>query len=145
MSPIFLDNDIILDVLAKRHPFYHAAAKLMTLVEKRAIEGCTSSLIFSNLYYILRKLRSREIALNQLRKLRSIVNVLPVDDRAIDFALHSAFTDFEDAIQYHTAKQHPVKYLITRNTTDYKTGDTSQITICTAKDFLTLWESTNNM
>lgn len=104
MSPIFLDTDIILDVFAQREPFYKAAASVLTLIEERQITGYTSSLIFANLFYILRKLSSREATLTHLRQLHSLVTVLAVDERNIDFALNSAFTDFEDAIQYFYGK-----------------------------------------
>lgn len=142
MSPIFLDTDIILDVFAKRDPFYEQAAGVLTLIEHRDIIGCTSSLIFSNLYYILRRLRSREVAIASLRKLHSLVDILAVDERGIAFALNSAFTDFEDAIQYHTATQHQIAYLITRNIKDYKAADKKDITVCTAEEYLTLWHAT---
>jgi predicted nucleic acid-binding protein len=144
MPPIFLDTDILLDVFAERHPFYKNAARVLTLIEKRHITGCTSSLIFANLYYIIRKLRSREAAVTHLRKLQALVTVLAVDERSIHFALNSAFADFEDAIQYYTAKQHHIKYLITRNTKDYKAADKTILTICTAEDYLKLWVASKN-
>lgn len=141
MSPIFLDTDILLDVFAQREPFYGDSARVLTLVEEHHLIGCTSSLIFANLYYILRRLRSREVAITALRKLHTLVTVLAVDARSIDFALHSAFTDFEDAIQYHTATQHQIAYLITRNVTDYQPADVTKMTICTPTEYLTLWNA----
>lgn len=139
MSSIFLDTDIILDVFAYREPFYHDSATVLTLIEERRIVGHTSALIFANLYYILRRLRSREVALASLRKLRMLITVLPVDIQGIDFALYSAFTDFEDAIQCYTAIHHQLGYLITRNIRDYQAADSARITICTPKEFLALW------
>ena len=139
MSPLFLDTDVILDVFAYREPFYDDSAAVLTMIEECQVVGHTSSLIFANLYYILRRLRSREVALTSLRKLRTLVTVLAVDAQSIDFALHSAFTDFEDAIQYHTAIHHRIGYLITRNTDDYQSADSAKITICTPKEFLALW------
>lgn len=140
MSPIFLDTDILMDVFARREPFFIHAARVLTLVEERHIIGCTSSLIFSNLYYILRRLSSRDAAINHLRKLQTLVKTLTVDERSIDFALNSSFTDFEDAIQYHTAKQYQIRYLITRNIRDYNAADKRVITVCTAEDYLRLRE-----
>ena len=144
MSSIFLDTDIILDVFAERHPFYEKAASILTLIEERQIAGCTSSLIFSNLYYVLQRLRSRDIAITSLRKLHSLIDILAVDERNVVFALNSAFTDFEDAIQYHTAIQHHVTYLITRNIKDYKAADKTIITVCTAEDYLRFREASKS-
>jgi predicted nucleic acid-binding protein len=143
MIPLFLDTDMILDVFAERQPFYHDSARLLTLVEEHHVIGYTSSLIFANLYYILRRLRSRDAALTYLHKLRSLVTVLAVDAQTIDEALHAAFTDFEDAIQYHTALRHQITYLITRNTDDYHTADPEKITICTPTEYLVLWDASH--
>ena len=141
LSTIFLDTDIILDVFAQRDPFYDDSAGILTLVEEQHVAGYTSSLIFANLYYILRKLRSRNVALTYLRKLQKLLTVLAVDAGYIDFALHSAFTDFEDAIQYHTAIHHQIACFITRNTADYQNADPAKITICTPTEYLALWNA----
>ena len=142
MSPIFLDTDIILDVFAERQPFYTPAAQVLTLVETGQIRGCTSSLIFSNLYYVLHRLQDRERALTHLRKLHTFVEVLAVDAQSIAFALSSNFTDFEDAVQYHTAKQQHIAYLLTRNTKDYTAAEKGVIRVCTAEEYLRLWYAT---
>lgn len=144
MSPIFLDSDILIDIFAQRQPFYADSALVLTLVETQHVVGCTSSLIFANLYYVLRKLQSRDAAIRYLRKLSTLVTVLAVDARSVDFALHSGFSDFEDAIQYHTAAQHQIAYLITRNIADYQSVDHANITICTPTEYLSLWKAARN-
>ncbi|MCP4372422.1 MAG: PIN domain-containing protein, partial [Deltaproteobacteria bacterium] len=122
-SMIFLDSDIILDVFAKREPFYFPAARLFTLIEQKKVAACTSPLVFSNLHYILRRLLSKDAAILHLRTLKTFVSILPVDEQILDLALNSSFSDFEDAIQYYTAKRHNVRSLITRNTKDYPAKD----------------------
>jgi len=88
MSPIFLDSDLLIDIFAQRQPFYADSALALTLVETQYVVGCTSSLIFANLYYVLRKLRTRDAAISYLRKLSTLVTVLAVDARSVHFALH---------------------------------------------------------
>jgi hypothetical protein len=61
------------------------------------------------------------------------VTVLAVDDKIIGLALNSAFSDFEDAIQYHTALEHNIPMLLTRNLKDYRH---SEITVMTAESYL---------
>lgn len=133
MNEIYIDSDIILDLLAKREPFYPFSAELFSLVEEGKINAFVSPLIFSNLYYLLRKLKSKEIARKSLYKLKLLVKILPVDEKIIELALLSEFDDFEDAIQYYTAKGNNIHYLVTRNIKDYKKAD---ITICTAEEYL---------
>ena len=99
MEKLFIDSDIILDWLAARKPHYAPAAALFFLAERRALEAYVSPLIFANLFYILRKLKSPKEARMILKKLRLLVRVLPIDEKILDQALSSEFTDFEDAIQ----------------------------------------------
>jgi hypothetical protein len=61
------------------------------------------------------------------------VNVSTVDEKIIDLALQSVFSDFEDAIQYFTAIQNNIPVILTRNLKDYKS---SAIPVMTADDFL---------
>jgi predicted nucleic acid-binding protein len=117
---VFLDTDIILDLLLKREPFFPAAADLFLAVQDGRIGGCVSPLIFSNLFYILRQKMPGSEALSALRKLKLLVRVLPMDERILDLALASSFTDFEDALQYYTALAHDLGAVVTRNKKDYR-------------------------
>lgn len=139
MHKIFIDSDIILDVLAKRNPFYLHAAGLFTLIEQNKISAYTSPLVFSNIHYILRKLTSKEYAIQHLRKIRLIIDLLVIDEKIIDLALYSDFTDFEDAIQYYAAKNNEINFIITRNKKDYEKE--SIIAICTAEEYLNIWRT----
>jgi len=133
IKKVFVDSDIILDLLAKREPNYIFAAKLFTLIDRQKINGFTSPIVFANLHYLLKKNTSNLMALKNLRKLKSLINILPVDERVIEQALNSDFTDFEDAIQYFTAANNGINILLTRNKTDFKK---SKIPIATAEEFL---------
>ena len=130
---LFIDTDIILDLLARREPFYRSAARLFSLVEKGELKASVSSLTFANLFYILRKETSSPKAVDILKKFHRLVSVLAVDDRIIVQALDAGFTDFEDAIQYHTALSRNIPTLITRNVRDYRRP---VIVVCTADEFL---------
>jgi len=132
---IFVDSDIILDVLSNREPFYDSAAILFSLIEKGTLEGYTSPIVFSNVHYVLRKRVSKQIAMESLKYLKSLIQILPIDKRAIELALDSEFDDFEDAIQYFCAEQNNIKYLITRNKIDYAKAE---INILTATEFLSM-------
>lgn len=133
MNTVFIDSDIILDLLAKREPHYIFSAKLFTLIDQRKTIGYTSPIVFAHLHYLLRKLTSNSSALKSLRKLKTLINILPVDERVIEQSLNSNFTDFEDAIQYFTAVNNGVNLIITRNKVDYKK---SKIPVASAEEFL---------
>ncbi len=117
---VFIDSDIILDLLCKREPFYTFAAEVFTLGDTKQIELVTTSVVFANVFYILRKLLGIEKAKELLRKLRIIISVVSVDEKVVDLALNSKFADFEDGLQYFTARENGIKIILTRNVKDYK-------------------------
>lgn len=136
MIKVFIDTDIILDLLMKREPHYVYSSILFSLIEKKQIKGYFSSLIFSNLFYILKKSASREKAKDSLKKLSLLVEILPVDSEIIELALLSDFNDFEDSIQYYTALKNGINLLLTRNKKDYKD---SVISIYTAEEYIKIF------
>ena len=133
MEKVFVDTDIILDLLSDREPFSEHSAKLFSAADKGNIKIHVSSLSFSNLHYILSKQYSSDQSRKRLLKFKTLVTVLAVTDKIIDLALSSDFKDFEDGIQYFTAIENNVKILLTRNLKDYKT---SEIPIMTAEQFM---------
>jgi predicted nucleic acid-binding protein len=138
---LFFDNDIILDIAIERDQSLHHAVndaiKLINMVEAGEYKGYTSSVVFTNTYYIQKKLKNHETALNFLKKLRLVLTVLNVDDIIIQKALESGFSDFEDAVQYCTAMENKIDYILTRNTEDYKK---STIKVYTPSEYLKVKE-----
>lgn len=120
---IFVDADIILDLLCNREPFYPYAAEVFTQADSGIITLVTTSVVLTNVFYILRKATGSIKAREYMRKLRILVGVLSVGEKIIDLALNSEFTDFEDAIQYFTARENHIGTLLTRNIKDYKARD----------------------
>lgn len=132
---VFVDTDIIYDLLAKREPHYQAAAKLFTLSDEDKIIISISALSIANIHYLLSKQLSGEQAKQILRQFRLLVHVAPLNEKIVDLALNSDFSDFEDAIQYYSATENECNILITRNLKDFKKA---QITVMTAQDFINL-------
>lgn len=132
---VFVDTDIIYDLLAKREPFYQAAAKLFTQSDEGSIDISISALSIPNLHNLISKQLTIEQAKQILRKFRLLVHVVPLSEKIIDLALNSEFNDFEDAIQHFSAIESDCDLLLTRNLKDFKK---SQITVMTAQDFISL-------
>lgn len=136
MKQLFLDTNIILDLLAKRDPFYDDAAVLFSLADKKIVELFVSSLTFANTNYILLKQLKPEEAKRVLRKLKVLVNVLSLDDKIIELALNDKdFKDYEDALQYYTAIENRNDVIITRNKKDFHKA---KLPIITAGEFIKL-------
>jgi predicted nucleic acid-binding protein len=131
---IFLDSDVALDHLADRRPFSEYAHRLFALAETGELTLCLSALSFTNLYYILRKLKGHDEALSLLARLLQIVKVTSVGEPEIEAAFASKFRDFEDAIQHSSAKATGgIDAIITRNKADFAA---SEIPVCSADQYL---------
>jgi predicted nucleic acid-binding protein len=120
---IFIDSDVILDLLCKREPHYNFAAEVFTLGDYKKIDIVTTSVVYANVFYILRKVSGVDKAKEYLRKLRIMVGIITVDEKIVDLALNSIFSDFEDGLQYFTARENGIRILLTRNIKDYKEKD----------------------
>ena len=107
MSKLLIDTNIVLDLLAKREPFYEGAAMLFTLADKHKIKLTVSSLTFANTNYVLSKLKSAREAREILRRFKTLVGILNLNDKIIELSLNDeGFKDFEDGLQYYTALEH---------------------------------------
>ena len=134
MTDLFIDTDVIIDFLIDRKPFSREAAIIFTLIEQKKLKGFSSSLTFSNLYYVLRKIESHNRVISKLDSLSKMVGILKVEEQTIKNALASGFPDFEDSIQYFSAvDSKKIDVIITRNIKDFKK---SEIPVMTPEDFL---------
>ena len=122
MNKVFVDSDVILDLLAQRIPHFHFSALLFTFADMKKLELYTSPTVFCNVFYILRKELGIEKANSALRKLRLLIKIIDSSEKTIDCALNSEFSDFEDAIKCYTAQNHQISIIVTRNVKDYKTA-----------------------
>jgi predicted nucleic acid-binding protein len=135
---VFVDTDVVLDLLTKREPFYNSASKVFSLAADKKIELFISPVLISNLFYILRKMVGREEAINAIRKLRILVSVVKIDEEIVDMVLSSKFKDIEDGFQYYGALQDKIGILITRNIKDF-TG--KEISIMNCEEFIEYYKT----
>ncbi len=133
MEKIFVDTEVILDLLADRKPFYDHAASLFSLADAGALEIYISALTIPNLHYIMSGTLPSAEASRRLMQFKTLVKVISLTDKIIELALSSDFHDVEDAFQYITAIEHHIPILITRNLRDYKTAT---IAVMTTEQFL---------
>lgn len=134
MTDLFIDTDVLIDFLIDRKPHSREAAIIFTLVDQKKLKGYVSSLTFSNLYNVLRKVESHNKVISKLDSISKMLTILKVDQQIIKDAIASGFPDFEDSIQYNCALDYKkIDVLITRNTKDYKN---SKIPVMTPADYL---------
>jgi predicted nucleic acid-binding protein len=133
MSRLFLDTNVILDLLAHRDPHFDSIARLATLADQKKLALVSSPLSFTTVDFILNKYESEDSVRAKLRKFKIICEVGEVNEETIEKGLNSAFKDFEDAVQYYSALQTNCSVIITRNAKDFKH---SSIPVMTAEEYL---------
>ena len=122
---LFLDTNVVLDLLGEREPFYDAIAKIVSLSDKGKIQLTVSALTYSTIFYILSRFEEKEIVKEKIRKFKIVAQTSDLTDKIIDKGLASKFKDFEDALQYYSALKSGCSIIITRNGKDFKLADIS--------------------
>lgn len=126
---VFVDTNILLDVLAQREPFYPDSAAVWTLAEQGRIVGLVSAVSFTNIFYIVRKLSVARAARSALAHLRSVFTIVGCDGLVVNQAIDRDIKDFEDAVQYVSATQAGADCMLSRNPADFpRTGECPVLT-----------------
>ncbi len=125
MVKLFLDTNVVIDFLCERsNDFYLPAARLMVKGYNKEVELWCSSLTFATADYLLEKYHvSQADRTNMLKEFLQICQPSSVDREVVEMALSSDFKDFEDAMQYFSAKKCGAEAIITRNKKDFKTSE----------------------
>lgn len=130
---LFLDTNILIDILERREPFFLAATNLLELGKQKKVELFVSTLTMVNCVYIVRKKLGRDAVVDSLRAVRSFVSISPMGENVFDNAIKSSFTDIEDAVQYYSALAAGCDYIITRNGKHFPK---EEVPVMTADEFL---------
>ncbi len=134
MKPrLFLDTNIVLDLLGERAPWYEDVARLVSLADRDEVEVVVSVLSYATVAYFLAKENGSAAAQETLRKLRVLTGVSVMDAQILDKALNSGFADFEDGLQYYSAEAAGCGVIITRNAKDYAKAE---LPVMTAGEWL---------
>jgi predicted nucleic acid-binding protein len=119
MKRLLLDTNIILDIALKREPHFELSSKIFELIDKKRIIGYITASTVTDIYYISRKEKGNEIAIEFISNLIEIIDVIGVDKSTIIKALKSKLKDFEDAVQVSAAEYYEIEIIVTRNKSDF--------------------------
>lgn len=133
MEHVFVDTNIVLDLLQKRETFYQEAQELFTLADQKQVKLYISALTIANTYYLLSRYYNARDARTLLSRFKLLVQVLPLDEKVIDLALTTDTSSFEDAIQFCTATEYGMDLILTRNKKDFKKA---KLPVLTAREYL---------
>ena len=138
MTRLFVDTNVILDVLLDRSPHSEAASKLFSLADTRQLYLTTSALSLVNVEYFLRKATTGKQARSLIAELRNRCGVATAGAEQVDAAILSTFSDFEDAYQHACAISAGCAAMVTRDQRGFKK---STLPVFTAAAFITSYLS----
>jgi predicted nucleic acid-binding protein len=130
---LFLDTNVLLDVLVQRAPHSISASRIWSRVEARAVEGYISAVSFNNVHYVIRRAAGRPAAHEALKLLRDVFQLIPLDEEILHRAIDSDSADFEDAIQFFSALRARADCLLTRNVRHFPA---EPVSVLTPEEFL---------
>ena len=125
---LLIDSNIILDVLQKREPHFKFSHLIYRMCEQKFVNGYISTLTFTNIVYIMRKVIEKRKVNIFYKSMKKIFEFIDFTEKDIEKASEMQWLDFEDSIQYVSAEKINADYIITRNIKDFETKEIQAIT-----------------
>ena len=123
MKKVFFDTNIMIDVIGRREQFCKPSMQIMSLADRGRIRIYVSALSYATASFILGKYNKGLDIISEFSKFMKITIATLVDSSMVEQSVKSEFKDFEDAMQYFSAKHENVDYIITRNKKDFAVSD----------------------
>lgn len=115
-----IDTNVIVDVLAKREPFFTDSALVLDRAERGEFVASICATTVTTVFYLVRRHLGASETVGKIRDLTTICSVAPVNQGVVDSALLDSFEDFEDAILHHSAVLAGADCIVTRNVADFR-------------------------
>ena len=134
MKSVFLDTNILVDLVCHREPFVQEAKRIFALAYSGRISVGICALSYVNTVYIAKKYgyKTDEI-IESLKKIASFTTITRLDEFTVRQAMDCHWNDFEDSVQYNSSLSFSADYIITRNPKDFAH---SAISVYTPTEFL---------
>ena len=117
---IFLDANVLVSVLNREYPYYDACARCLSLADKDGFNLVVSSFSLGIVFYFSEKKSGRKEARRKIELLLQKLSVAPCGDDEVRAAMQEKKAeDFEDALQFHSAKAMDSDFIISNNPADY--------------------------
>ena len=119
MKKVFLDTNVILDYYLDREEFSNDAEAILALGYSKVCSLFVSALTFANIAYIARKKFPGNTIYSVLKSLQELADITPIESYVVREAVVLQSKDFEDALQYYSAKMADMDCIVTRNIKDF--------------------------
>lgn len=125
---LFLDINVVLDVLADREPWVEHSAAVLSLPDAAEIEGMIAAHSVTTLYYLSTRHLGHKRAIAALIDLLEHLSVTPLDEDIFLRALSLGWGDVEDAVQGISAQRAEADYIVTRSPSDFEAASVPVVT-----------------
>ncbi|MCX6849181.1 MAG: PIN domain-containing protein [Verrucomicrobia bacterium] len=119
---VFLDTNILLDIVEQRLPFYTASQAVLDECDQRGFEIFVAWHGIATVFYITARKRGEVYALEMIRDLLAWATVATVGQDEAREALGYGITDYEDALIAAAAAASGVDWLVTRDEPGFLKG-----------------------
>jgi len=135
MKKVFVDANILLDLLLERKPHNIYSEQLFELGRQKEVQLILSTLSIANAQYLLKRIKVNAANIRRcLIDICSICKLASLNDIVVMSALAALkFEDIEDAMQYVSAVESGADVIITRNEKDFRQ---SQLPVMNAREFV---------
>ena len=116
---VLLDTNVLLDVLLDRAPWADAATALWRATDEGRLQGYVVASAMTDIFYIARRLKDVDTALEAVRLCLAAFDICPVDADVLERALEMPGQDFEDNVVVACAERWGLEAIITRNAGDF--------------------------
>ncbi len=134
---LFLDSDVILDVVLKRDDFYKESYQLFKMKEDEVVSLYTSTIVIMNVQYLSTREIGKSKAIEGIKYMLDFFEIADCSKAILLKAYHTKCRDVEDAVQYFAAiNSGDITHYITRNTIDYRGIEENDLPVYTPSQFL---------
>ena len=116
---VLFDTNVVLDVLLARDPHATVAARLLSLVDDKTIQGAVCATTVTTVAYVATKAVGARRATRLLRQVLDLFAVAAVDREVLEAALRLDVGDVEDAVVHEAARAWGAAGIVTRNGRDF--------------------------
>ncbi|UZD21587.1 PIN domain-containing protein [Algoriphagus halophytocola] len=134
MYRIFLDSNVALDLVANREPFVEDSKPFLSLLAEGEAQLFISEVSLGLLIYMSIDRYKLVDAKEKLLQFMEFCRVISGGKEAFLNAMNSDFKDKEDGLQYFTAVDNKMDFLITRVKKDFNYAN-GEIPVMTPKEF----------
>ena len=131
---LFLDANILVSVLNKEYPLFSYAARILSLGNNNRFKVYTSPVCLAIAFYFAEKKHGTQAAKQKISLLANNIMITDVGTETVLSSLaDKKVNDFEDGIEYYSAKKSKCEIIITEDIADFYF---SEIEVLNTKDFI---------